>query len=58
MVDDLGGSFATKLLGTYVDRGQLWRGQPCKQGVVEGYDGQILRDGQLIFQTDALQGDG
>ena len=58
VVDHLRGGLDPQLEGIDIDGGQLGGGEPGEQGVVEGNDGQILRDGEPGLNADPLQGYG
>ena len=50
-VDELAGRLHPQLAGVDVDGGQRWVGQLHHDGVVEGDDGQVLRQLQPYFMA-------
>ena len=55
VVDGLAGGFHAQLVGVHVHGGQLRAGDAGEQRVVEGHDGQVLRDAQSQFAAELFQ---
>ena len=58
MVDGLAGGFHAQLVGVHVHGGQLRAGDAGEQRVIEGHDGQVLRDAQSQLAAELLQHHG
>ena len=55
VVDGLAGGLHAQLVGVHVHGGQLRAGDAGEQRVVEGHDGQVLRDAQSQFAAELFQ---
>ena len=55
VVDGLAGGLHAQLVGVHVHGGQLGAGDAGEQRVVEGHDGQVLRDAQSQFAAELFQ---
>ena len=58
VVDGLAGGLHARLVGVDVHGGQLRAGDAGEQGVIEGHDGQVLRDAQSQLAAELFQHHG